>query len=119
MERAYEDLTEKDFSINEQMMSVVCLATGNELLTKGFRKSSGARTAKMKSLAGCTHCIIEEAEEVSEEDFMQLDDTLRTIKADLQIIMIFNPPPRDHWINKRWYDLEPSRYKNFYHAIPV
>jgi len=95
-----QELTDEDFAINEQMMSVVCLATGNEILTKGFRKSSGARTAKMKSLAGCTHCIIEEAEEVSEEDFMQLDDTLRTIKADLQIIMIFNPPPRDHWIQQ-------------------
>lgn len=104
--------------LNDSQMTAFCADTGNHLLSKGFKKSSGKRTAKLKSLAGATHVIIEEAEEISEEDFNQLDDTLRTIKANVQIILIFNPPSKNHWIWKKWYTLIDSNVKGYFQAVP-
>jgi len=112
------DLTEF-FDLNETAMSAVYKPTGNTVLSKGFKKSSGNRTAKLKSLAGATHVLIEEAEEIAEPDFNQLDDTLRTKKAEnIQIIRIFNPPSKNHFIWKK-YNLVPSKVKEgYYDAIP-
>ena len=80
----------------------------------GFRKSSSDQKAKLKSLAGYTDVIIEEAEEVSEEDFNQLDDSLRTIKADIRIFLLFNLPHKSHWIVRRWFNLVESGVEGFY-----
>ncbi len=109
---------EDDIYLNDSGMKAFCPDTGNHLLSKGFKKSSGKRTAKLKSLAGATHVIIEEAEEISEEDFNQLDDTLRTIKANVQIILIFNPPSKNHWIWKKWYNLVDSDIPGYFTATP-
>lgn len=109
---------EDEIYLNDSAMTAFCPHTGNHLLSKGFKKSSGKRTAKLKSLAGATHVIIEEAEEISEEDFNQLDDTLRTIKANVQLILIFNPPSKNHWIWKKWYNLVDSEVKGYFTAIP-
>lgn len=108
------------FDLNESTMTAVYKPTGNTVLSKGFKKSSGNRTAKLKSLAGATHVVIEEAEEIGEDDFRQLDDTLRTKKSEnIQIIRIFNPPSKNHWIWRRWYNLTPSKQKDgYYEAIP-
>lgn len=112
------ELTEQ-FDLNESTMTAVFRPTGNTVLSRGFKKSSGNRTAKLKSLAGATHVIIEEAEEIAEEDFRQLDDTLRTKKSEnIQIIRIFNPPSKNHWIWRRWYNLQPAPKEGYYQAIP-
>jgi phage terminase large subunit len=112
------DLTEL-FDFNESTMTAVFKPTGNTILSRGFKKSSGNRTAKLKSLAGATHVIIEEAEEIGEDDFRQLDDTLRTKKSEnIQIIRIFNPPSKNHWIWRRWYNLVPAYKEGYYEAIP-
>lgn len=86
----------------------------NSINAVGFKKSSGDRTSKLKSLANYNCVIIEEADEVGEAEFMQLDDTLRTLKGDITIVLLLNPPPRSHWIIERWFDLLPSPYKDFY-----
>lgn len=97
-----------DFDINEQSMRFIYKPTGNMILSKGF-KSEGARTSKMKSLAGATHVLIEEADEVGEEEFDQMDLSLRTTKGErIQIIRIFNPPHKQHWI-WRDYILTPAK----------
>lgn len=80
----------------------------------GFRKSSGDQKAKLKSLANYNTVIIEEADEIAEDDFMQLDDSLRTVKADVKIIFLLNPPHKDHWIIKRWFNLLPTDIEGFY-----
>jgi phage terminase large subunit len=116
-----ETVDSKLFGIQDFSMTAQYLPTGNEIISKGFKKSSGNQTAKLKSIAGATHVLIEEGEETSEEDFNQLDDSLRTIKGEIQIIFIFNPPHKDHWIMKRWYNLIPCEEKEFdgyYHATP-
>jgi len=104
------------FEFNDTKMSITYKPNGNQIHSKGFRKSSSSRTAKMKSIAGATHILIEEFEEVTEEDYMKLDDSLRTTKVEnIQIIRIWNPPPKDHWILKKYYTLTPSKEAEKYH----
>lgn len=88
----------------------------NKINGIGFRKSSGEQKSKLKSLANYNCVIIEEADEVSEEDFMQLDDSLRTIKSDITIILLLNPPPKNHWIVRRWFNLIDCGIEGFYKA---
>lgn len=110
-------IDESLFDFNESLMTATYRPTGNSIISKGFRKSSGTHSAKMKSLAGMTHVLIEEAEECSEEEFNQLDDTLRTVKVDtIQIICLFNPPSKNHWLIRRFYNLTESEYKGYYTA---
>lgn len=80
----------------------------------GFRRAIGDQKSKMKSLANFNCVVIEEADEVSEEDFNQLDDTLRTLKADITLVLLLNPPPQKHWIIKRWFNLLPTEQEGFY-----
>lgn len=97
----------KDFAIQENEMRIIYKPTGNMIISKGVRKD-GNRTAKMKSLAGATHVLIEEADELGEDDFYQMDISLRTVKegVKLQILRIFNPPHLEHWIWKNDYTLK-------------
>lgn len=90
----------EDFHINENMYSLMYKPTGNKIISKGVTGSKG-RTAKMKSLAGATHVLIEEADELDEQSFAQLNLSLRTVKTrNIQIIRIYNQPPKNHWIYK-------------------
>ena len=113
-----------EFNLQQNPMTSEHLPTGNLIMSKGFKKSSGKQTAKLKSLAGATHILIEEMEEVDEMDFNQLDDSLRTVKGDLQVFGIFNPPHKNHWLIRRWYNLFPAEdfygneFKGYYVAIP-
>ena len=90
----------------------------NSIHAHGFRKSQSERKAKLKSLANYNLAWIEEADEIPEADFMQLDDTLRTTLAPVHILMTLNPPARNHWIIKRFFDLQPVEgLDDFY--IPI
>lgn len=117
-----DTVNESDFDFNESQMTACYKPTGNMIISKGFKKSSGNRTAKLKSLAGATHVFIEEFDEIGETDFNQLDDSLRTVKGDLQVVRIFNPPPKGHWVWKRNYTLidhpDQTRFKGFFTAVP-
>ncbi len=114
-DRADENGILTQLHINESMMSI---AYGeNSINAVGFRKSSSDQKSKLKSLANYNYVIIEEADEVPEADFMQLDDSLRTIKGDIMVILLLNPPAKNHWIVKRWFKLLPSQTSGFY--IPV
>lgn len=107
----------KDFLINESAMKIVYKPTGNMIFSKGVKKE-GSRTAKMKSIAGATHVLIEEADELGEEDFDQLDISLRTIKVEnIQILRVFNPPSKFHWI-WRDYTLTDSEIQGYFKATP-
>lgn len=86
----------------------------NSINAVGFKKSSGDQKSKLKSLASYNCVIIEEADEIPEEDFMQLDDSLRTLKGDITIILLLNPPAKNHWIVKRWMHLFDCGVPGFY-----
>lgn len=79
----------------------------NSLRAHGFRASSGSLTARLKSLAGYNYVWGEEAEEIGAEEFRTLDDTLRTTKGRIRILLTLNTPPKNHWILQKWFDLEP------------
>lgn len=112
VDRAEENDTLDLLQINESTMTI--RYGGNSINAVGFKKSSGDQKSKLKSLANYNCVIIEEADEIPEEDFIQLDDSLRTLKGDITIILLLNPPPRSHWIVKRWCNLLPSGVKDFY-----
>lgn len=111
-DRAEENGVLDKLDINDSVMSIKYGA--NSINAVGFRKSSGDQKAKLKSLANYNCVIIEEADEIPEEDFMQLDDSLRTLKGDIVIILLLNPPAKTHWIIRRWFDLLPSQVPDFY-----
>lgn len=103
--------------VNSSMLNFYYPETKNLIIAKGFKKASSQQTAKLKSLANFTEVIIEEADENDEEDFNQLDDSIRKANSDIQIIMMLNPPPKNHWIIKRWFNLIESGVPGYY--IPV
>lgn len=107
----------KQLHFNESELKVVNMATGSEIISKGVIKS-GQRTAKMKSLAGATHALIEEANELAEDDFVQLTDSIRKAGTAIQIIRLFNPPGRHHWIWKD-YHLTEAKQRGYYTAKPL
>lgn len=111
-DRLEENQLENNIEIRENTLE---FRYGNNKINGiGFRKSSGDQKSKLKSLASYNCVIIEEADEVAEEDFQQLDDSLRTIKSDITVILLLNPPDKNHWIIKRWFNLTTSAVTGFY-----
>jgi phage terminase large subunit len=86
----------------------------NSIVGIGFKKSSNDQKSKLKSLANFNCIIIEEADEISEEDFMQLDDSLRTLKSDIKIILLYNPPAKQHWLIRRFFNLDQADVEGYY-----
>lgn len=93
---------------------------GNELACKGFKTSTSQNEAKLKSIAGYTHVIIEEADEVTEDDFHKLNKSVRTKKGDNKIILLFNMPHKDHWLIKEFFNLVDDGVapEGFYKPVP-
>ena len=115
-----DSIDERDFDFNETRMEAVYLPTGNRINSKGFKKSSGSQTAKLKSIAGATDIVIEECEEITEDDFNKLADSLRTIKAKNTIYRVWNPPNKDHWLIKNYFDLEQNvEFPDYYDFKPT
>lgn len=115
LDRIEESGVHEDVEIKENSL-LLKTNWGNKINGIGFRKSSSDQKSKLKSLANYNCVIIEEADEVAEEDFMQLDDSLRTIKSDIKVILLFNPPHKDHWLVRRFFNLKPSGVDGFYVA---
>src|SRR3989338_3851951 len=111
-DRLKEQRIEEEFRITENDMFIE--RGQNSLRAHGFRASSGSLTARLKSLAGYNFIWIEEAEEIGEEEFRTLDDTLRTVRGRIRIIFTLNTPPKNHWILRKWFDIIPSDIQGFY-----
>lgn len=88
----------------------------NTINALGFKASSGDRSAKLKSLASYNCIIIEEAEEIGRAEFNKLDDSLRTVKGEITVVLCLNTPEKDHWIIDEFFDLQPSEAPGF--SIP-
>lgn len=61
---------------------------------------------KLKSIAGITDIVIEEATEITEDDFAQLDLRLRAAARNLQIYLMFNPVSKTNWVYRKWFEAE-------------
>lgn len=111
-DRAEENQILDQISVNDSLMKLEY--GSNSINAVGFKKSSGDQKSKLKSLASYNCVIIEEADEVKEDDFRQLDDSLRTVKGEITIILLLNPPAKNHWIVQRWLKLLPSEENGYY-----
>lgn len=85
---------------SDQHIKVV---NGSEILFKGFDDPE-----KIKSIAGITRVWIEEATELSRDDFNQLNLRVRG-RDNLQITLTFNPIDEDHWIKNYFFDTPETK----------
>ena len=75
------------------------LPNGSSLLFKGLDDPE-----KIKSIAGITDIVIEEATELTFEEFSQLDLRLRAKAANQQIYLMFNPVSKVNWCYRHWFE---------------
>ena len=77
------------------------LPNGSQFLFYGMDNSE-----KMKSITDITDIWIEEATELAQDDFSQLDLRLRAQKPQLQIFLSFNPVSKANWVFKHFFSNE-------------
>lgn len=93
-----------EFEINKTEMRFTHKPTGNEILMVGLDD-----VEKLKSIEGVTGIWIEEATELNEGDFDQVDLRLRGETVNYkQIILSFNPIDESHWLKRRFFDEAPE-----------
>ena len=114
VDRIDEQNARKAFTITDNDMRITCGRNFAQAI--GFRASSGENTAKLKSLANFNLVWIEEPEEVGEMEFMILDDSIRTVKGDIKVILTLNAPHKNHWVIQRFFDVSPSEKEGYYNV---
>ena len=91
------------FKFNESDLRIKSLLNDNEIIFAGLDD-----VEKLKSLTfskgELTDIWIEEASEILEADFNQLDVRLRGKGTKKQIVISFNPIDINHWLKKRFID---------------
>lgn len=93
--------------INRGDMRIRFPDTESEILFSGLDN-----VEKLKSIYNITGIWIEEASELLESDFNQLDIRLRgETEHYKQIILTFNPINILHWLKSRFFDVTPSNAK--------
>lgn len=75
------------------------LPNGSVFLFKGLDDSE-----KIKSIAGITDIWIEEATEINQDDYAQLNLRLRAKVPNLQIFLSFNPVSKANWVYKHFFE---------------
>lgn len=75
------------------------LINGSIILFKGLDDPE-----KIKSIEGITDIVVEEASELTEDDFDQLNLRLRANCGMLQIHLMFNPVSKANWVYKRFFE---------------
>lgn len=81
----------------------ITFPNGAEIITAGLDD-----TDKLKSISGITGIWIEEATDLLESDFNELDRRLRgETPGYKQILISFNPIDDRHWLKKRFIDAKP------------
>lgn len=85
----------------------ILFKNGSEIIFAGLDD-----VEKLKSIYDITGIWIEEASEIDEADFNQLDIRLRTdTPYYLQMILTFNPISIQHWLKKRFFDRYDERVR--------
>jgi len=95
----------QDFYIENKSTQFIRFNNGSEILFKGMDDPE-----KIKSIAGITRVWVEEASELKQEDFQQLNLRLRG-RDDLQITLTFNPIDEEHWLKSYFFDNPGVREK--------
>lgn len=84
---------------------IINIQTGSKILFKGIKTSSGTQTANLKSLAGVTTWVLDEAEELTDEDtFDKIDFSIRVKGVQNRVMVILNPATKEHFIYKKFFE---------------
>lgn len=112
--RMFGDKADRYWNINLSPLSLTCRANGNQIIFRGMNDEK--QREKLKSITfqkgKLTDVWIEEATEITQQDFEIIDDRLRGELPEGQFYQIrctFNPVNRNHWIKKVFFDrLDPN-----------
>jgi len=90
----------KLFKINKSEMTITYAPKNSSIIFLGVDD-----VEKLKSIAGVTSVFIEEATELTIEEFHQIDLRLRGETENYkQIMLAFNPISINNWVKKHWFD---------------
>jgi PBSX family phage terminase large subunit len=88
---------EGDFEITQN--EITNRITGSKILFRGIKTSQGTATANLKSIAGVTTWVLDEAEELVDQDiFDRINLSIRSKLRPNKVILVMNPSYRSHWI---------------------
>ncbi len=93
----------KYFKVNESDLRIKCNLNGSEIIFAGLDDVEKLKSVTF-SKGELTDIWIEEASEIQESDFNQLDVRLRGKGTKKQIVLSFNPIDINHWLKKRFID---------------
>lgn len=85
-------------AINKTDMTIT-LVNGSQFIFKGLDDRE-----KIKSITGIDDIVIEEATELTQDDFTQLNLRLRSKKSHNQIHLMFNPVSKANWVFKCFFE---------------
>ena len=100
----------------------ITLPNGSVFLFKGLDDPE-----KIKSITNLTDIWCEEANELIDDEFTQLDFRVRADEKNLQLFVSFNPVSKVNWVYKRWFDgkvipenvfILHTTYKDNFHLPP-
>jgi len=101
-----------EFEINKTEKTFLHLPTGNEIICKGLDEPE-----KIKSIQGITSIWMEEATELTFDDFTQLLLRIRGEKTNyVQHIVCFNPISENHWLKSKLVDSDGYASKTLIHS---
>jgi phage terminase large subunit-like protein len=86
-----------DFDVTQS--EIINKLTGSKILFRGIKTSSGVNTANLKSIAGLSTWVVDEAEELTDpEIFDKVDLSIRAKDVYNRVILVMNPSYKSHWI---------------------
>jgi phage terminase large subunit len=101
----------KYFNINQSLMEMVYKIDGRKILFRGLDKVEKLHSIIVPS-GVLTDIDIEEATEITEDDYDKLDLRMRGLApCKKRIAMSFNPTFRTHWIASRFFNGLLIKYK--------
>ena len=111
--RMFGDRYGRYWKINASPLSLECLVNGNQIIFRGVNDER--QREKLKSITfkrgKLTDVWIEEATEITQQDFEIIDDRLRGALPEGQFYQIrctFNPVSSQHWIKRVFFDIQDS-----------
>ena len=96
-------LTEEQLNARSSLLSIT-LPNGSEIIFKGLDDPE-----KIKSIANIDDIVIEEATELTLDDFSQLNLRLRSNNGYNQIHLMFNPVSKANWVYNYWFNPKLKR----------
>lgn len=101
-----------------QEKSLKCKFSNEDLIFQaGFKSSSNEKSANQKGFSNVRFAVLEEAEDFrDEEKFLNFRDSVTRFGCTIYILL--NTPDINHWIIKRYFDLEAIEHEGYYKPIP-